>query len=64
MYPQVVISTVNVVISCCCFAEDGMDWFISASRTCTAGLFFLTRPIKFLICGVLVAVVVVNAKAP
>lgn len=53
-----------MVISCCCFAEDGMDWFISASRTCTAGLFFLTRPIKFLICGVLVAVVVVNAKAP
>lgn len=29
----------------------------------TARLFFLTRPIKFLICGVVVAVRVVSAKA-
>ena len=28
-----------------------------------ARLFFLTRPIKFLICGVVVAVAVVDAKA-
>ena len=35
-----------------CFAEDGTDLFISACRT----LFFGTRPIKFLICGVVVAV--------
>ena len=29
-----------------------------------ARLFFLTRPIKILICGVVVAVAVVDAKAP
>ena len=41
------------------------------ARTCSlkraaraARLFFLTRPIKFFICGVVVAVAVVDAKAP
>ena len=55
---QVVIKTVDVVISRCCFAEEGTDLFISACRTCSA------RPLKFLICGVVVAVLVVDPKAP
>ena len=60
---QVVIKTVNEVISRCCFAEDGTDLFIGAFRTCSH-LFSLARPIKFLICGVVVAVPVMDAKAP
>ena len=59
---QVVIKTVNVVISRCCFAEDTTDFFISACRT-NSTLIFL-RPIKFSIDGVVVAVPVVDAKAP
>ena len=36
--------------------------YVRAARA--ARLFFLTRPIKFLIFGVVVAVAVVDAKAP
>ena len=59
---RVLIKTVNVVISPCCFAEDGTDLFVGASGTCST-IIFLTRPIKFLICGVVIAVVVFDAKA-
>ena len=38
-YAQVVIKTVNEVISRCCFAEDGMDLFISACRACSTLIF-------------------------
>ena len=38
-YAQVVIKTVNEVISRCCFAEDGTDFFISACRTCSTLIF-------------------------
>ena len=33
LYAQVVIKKVNTVISRCCFAEDGTDFFLSACRT-------------------------------
>ena len=59
----VFIKMVNVVISSCCFAEDGTDLFIRACRTCST-IFFQTRPIKFLIFDVVVAVPVVDAKTP
>ena len=39
-----------------------MDLFIRACRTCSTRLFFHTRPIKFLIYGVVVPVV--DAKIP
>ena len=39
LYAQVVIKTINVVISRCCFAEDGTDLFISACRTCSSLIF-------------------------
>ena len=51
----------NIVISRCCFAEDGTDLFIRACPTCST-LIFLTRSIKLFICGVVVPVV--DAKAP
>ena len=65
-----------MVISRYCFAVDGTDLFITACRTCSTLIcphstnqniqrsFFHTRPITFFICGVVVAVVVVDAKAP
>ena len=59
----VVIKTVNIVISRCCFAEDGTDLFIIACHTCST-LIFLIRPIKLFICDFVVAVPVVDAKAP
>ena len=46
MYAQVVIKTVNILISRCCFAEDGTDLFISACHA-DSTLISLTRPIKF-----------------
>ena len=55
LYAQVVIKTVNIVMSRCCFAEDGTDLFIIACLTWST-LVFLTRPIKLFICGVVVAV--------
>ena len=33
------IKTVNVVISRCCFAENGTDLFIRACRTCSTIIF-------------------------
>ena len=39
LYAQVVIKTLNVVISRCCFAEYGTDLFISACRTCSTLIF-------------------------
>ena len=62
-YAQVVIKTVNEVISRCCFAEDGTDLFTSACHTCNTLIFFI-RPIKLFICGFVVDVPVVDAKAP
>ena len=63
LYAQVVIKTVNIIISRCCLAEDGTDLFISACHTCST-LVFLTRLMKLFICGVVVAVPEVDAKAP
>ena len=59
LYAQVIIKTVNAVISRCCFAEDDTGLLVSACRTL---FFFLTRILKFFIC--FVAVSVVDAKAP
>ena len=39
LYAQIVIKTVNVVISRCCFVEDGTDLLITASRTCITLIF-------------------------
>ena len=58
---EVVIIKESVVISPCCFAEAGTDFFISIARI--ARLFFL-RPIKFLMYGAVIVVLVVDAKAP
>ena len=63
MNVHVVIKTVNIVISRCCFEEDDTHLFICACHTCST-LIFLTRPIKLFICGVVVAIAVVDAKAP
>ena len=43
--------TLNVVISCCCFAEDGKGMYQNVKRT--------GRAIVFVFCGVVVAVAVV-----
>ena len=51
-----------MVISSICFAEDGTDLFVSACFTCSTLRYFPTRPIKFLICGVVVQIPVVDAK--
>ena len=50
-----------MVISRCCFAEAGTDFFISIA---SIARFFLLKPIKFLIYDVLIAVPVVDARAP
>ena len=50
---QVVMKKESMVISRCCFAENGMEFFKGIIRI--ARLFFL-RPIKFLIYGVAFAV--------
>ena len=47
-----------MVISRCCFAEAGKDFFISIASIARF------KPIKFLIYDVLIAVPVVDAKAP
>ena len=60
MYAKVVIIITNVVISRCCFAEDGSE--VRAARA--ARLFLDIQPMKVLICGVVVAVLVVDAKGP
>ena len=64
MHAQVVSKTIDVVISIHVVLQ-------STARTCSkvlvaraARLFFLTRPIKFLICGVVVTVPFVDAKTP
>ena len=51
-----------MVISSCCFAEDGMELFLSACFTCRTLRYFPTRPFKFLICGVVVPTPVVDAN--
>ena len=38
-YAQVIIKTVNEVLSRCCFVEDGTDLFISVCRTCSTLIF-------------------------
>ena len=58
---EVVIRKESVVISRCCFAEAGTHFFISIARTASL---LLLRPIEFLIYGVVIAVPVVDAKAP
>ena len=52
--------TYNLVISRCCFAEDGKEMYQNVKRTCR-GLFWLINPIIF--CGVLVDVDVVVVVA-
>ena len=57
-YAKVFFMTANLVISRCCFAEDGTGLFISACRTCST----LTRPMKFSINGVVIAVLLSMPK--
>ena len=52
-----------MVISCCCFAEDGTELFLSACRTCST-LIFPRSANQSLHCCVVVAVDVVDAKTP
>ena len=67
-FAQVFVKTATVVISCRCFADDGIEFNSArAARTieqCSrvraaraARLFFLVHPIKFFICCVVVDVV-------
>ena len=39
LFTQAVVITVNVVISCCCFAEDSTDLFVNACCTCSTLIF-------------------------
>ena len=48
--------TLNVVISRCCFVEDGKEMYQNVKRTCRAIVFA-----HLLFCGVVVAVAVVVA---
>ena len=52
-----------MVISCCCFAEDGTELFLNACRTCST-LIFPRSANQNLHCCVVVAVDVVDAKTP
>ena len=54
MLTDVVVKTANVLMSLCCFADDDID--ARATR-----LSFTIRPIKFLICDVVIPVAVVDA---
>ena len=38
-YVHVLHKTLNVVISCCCFAEDGKEMYQNVKRTCRAIVF-------------------------
>ena len=62
-YAEVFFMTANLVISRCCFAENGTGLFISACRTCST-LLVLTRPLKFLINGVVITVLLSMLKLP
>ena len=53
------INASNMLISRCCFAELPFEFAARAKR-----LFFLSRPIKFLIRGAVAAGLLVEAKAP
>ena len=56
---HVLQKTLNLVISRCCFADDGKEIYKNIKRTCSDCFCSL----NLLFCGVLVAAVVV-AKAP
>ena len=59
---HVLQKTLNLVISRCCFADDGKEMYKNIKRTCSDCFCSL----NLLFCGVLVVVVVavVVAKAP
>ena len=44
-YVYVVVKTANVVISRCCFVEDGTELFQNACRTFNSRIFYLTNQI-------------------
>ena len=44
-YVYFVVKSANVVISRCCFVEDGRELFQSACRTCNTRIFYLTNQI-------------------
>ena len=52
---HVLHETLNLVISCCCFAEDGKEKYQNLKCVCRA-IFFLIKPT---VCGVVVAIAVV-----
>ena len=57
---QVLIHSTKVIISRCCLAEDYKDLHVTRATH----LFFLFPPVKSLICGIIVAIPIVNAEAP
>ena len=65
LFAQNVVKTANVVISSCCYAARSC-YEVRAARAARATRLFFSpiRPIKFLICGVVVAVPIVDAKVP
>ena len=57
------IKTVNVIISCCCLAEDGTDFFIRACCTCSTIMFPLSTS-QTLNYGAVVAVPLLMLQIP
>lgn len=55
--------TLNLVISRCCFADDGKEMDTNEKRTCRAWKATVFRPQNMQICGVLVPVAFVVSKA-
>ena len=62
LFPKVVVKTAIMVIFSLLFCRERTELFERACRTCST-LIFLVQPIKFLICGIVVALDDVDAKA-
>ena len=56
LFTHVVFKIANVGILRFSFAVDGRKVFLSVNRTCSTLIIFAIGPIKFLICGVVIAV--------
>ena len=54
MLTDVVVKTTNVIISRCCFAEDGTEFWSLVHAIRAAPLFFLIPPITFFVSGVVI----------
>ena len=62
LFPKVVVKTAIMVIFSLLFCRERTELLERACRMCST-LIFLVQPIKFLICGIVVALDDVDAKA-